>query len=176
MLCISFIFKHAFPLGRVTGEKALGGLAICCCNLSGSVALIVWFTTNGMCAKNNTIIYVRQASNSKRDCPGADSLGGAEKSQKCLNFFLYYNILQYIYSQKTLGTNTGTPCSLLQYIYSQKTLGTNMGTPNFFLFQGAIWPRYVPVSHHEVIAKIPSLTFAPELIFLQWLPNIHYHR
>jgi len=39
-----------------------------CCNLSGGVALIVWFTTNGMCAKNNTIIYVARASSSKRDC------------------------------------------------------------------------------------------------------------
>ena len=38
-----------------------------CCNLFGGVALIVWFTTNGMCVKNNTIIYVAQASNSKRD-------------------------------------------------------------------------------------------------------------
>ena len=27
----------------------------CCYNLSGSVALIVWFTTNGMCAKNKNI-------------------------------------------------------------------------------------------------------------------------
>ena len=27
----------------------------CCCNLSGGVALIVWFTTNGMWVKNNTI-------------------------------------------------------------------------------------------------------------------------
>jgi len=26
-----------------------------CCNLSGDVALNVWFTTNGMCVKNNTI-------------------------------------------------------------------------------------------------------------------------
>ena len=44
--------------------------AICwqCCNLSGGVALIVWFTTNGMGVKNNTIIYVARASNSKRDC------------------------------------------------------------------------------------------------------------
>jgi len=39
----------------------------CCCNLSGGVALIVWFITNGMCVKNNTIIYVARASNSKRD-------------------------------------------------------------------------------------------------------------
>jgi len=40
----------------------------CCCNLSGGDALIFWFTTNGMCVKNNTIIYAAQASNSKRDC------------------------------------------------------------------------------------------------------------
>ena len=40
----------------------------CCCNLSGGVALMVWFTTNGMCVKNNTIIYVARASNRKRDC------------------------------------------------------------------------------------------------------------
>ena len=39
-----------------------------CCNLSGSVALIVWFTTNGMCVKNNTMICVARASISKRDC------------------------------------------------------------------------------------------------------------
>jgi len=36
----------------------------CCCNLSGGVAFIVWFTTNGVCVKNNTII----SSNSKKDC------------------------------------------------------------------------------------------------------------
>ena len=40
----------------------------CCCSLSGGVVLIVWFTTNGMCGKNNTIICVAWASNSKRDC------------------------------------------------------------------------------------------------------------
>jgi len=38
-----------------------------CCKLSGGVALIVWFTTNGMCAKNNTIICVARTSNNKRD-------------------------------------------------------------------------------------------------------------
>ena len=43
-------------------------LVIGCCNLSGGVALIVWFTTNRMCVKNNTIIYVAWASSSKRDC------------------------------------------------------------------------------------------------------------
>ena len=42
-------------------------IAVRCCNLSGGVALIVRFTTNGMCVKNNTIIYVARASNSKRD-------------------------------------------------------------------------------------------------------------
>ena len=40
----------------------------CCCNLSGGVVLIMWFTTNRMCVKNNTIVYVARASNSKRDC------------------------------------------------------------------------------------------------------------
>ena len=39
-----------------------------CCNLSGGVALIVWFTTNGMCGKNNTTICVARASISKSDC------------------------------------------------------------------------------------------------------------
>ena len=38
-----------------------------CCNLSGGVALIMWFTTNGMCVKNKTIIHVARGSNSKRD-------------------------------------------------------------------------------------------------------------
>ena len=33
-----------------------------CCNLSGGVALIVWFTTNGMCAKNkNVCMWSEQA-------------------------------------------------------------------------------------------------------------------
>ena len=31
-----------------------------CCNLSGGVALIVWFTTNGMCAKNKNICMWRE--------------------------------------------------------------------------------------------------------------------
>jgi len=34
------------------------------CNLSGGVALNVWFTTNGMCAKNNNI-YVSRTSNNR---------------------------------------------------------------------------------------------------------------
>jgi len=31
-----------------------------CCNLSGGVVLIVWFTTNGMCAKNKNICMWRE--------------------------------------------------------------------------------------------------------------------
>ena len=31
-----------------------------CCNLSGGVALIVWFTTNRMCVKNKTIYMWRE--------------------------------------------------------------------------------------------------------------------
>ena len=40
----------------------------CCCNLSGGVALIVWFAKNAMCVKNSNIIYAARASNRKRDC------------------------------------------------------------------------------------------------------------
>ena len=32
----------------------------CCCNLSGGIALIVWFTTNGMCVKNKNICAWRE--------------------------------------------------------------------------------------------------------------------
>ena len=32
------------------------------------------------------------------------------------------------------------------YIYSQKTLGLNMGTPNLFFVPRAVWPRYAPVT------------------------------
>jgi len=35
----------------------------CCCNLSVGIVLNVWFTTNGMCAKNNTHMYVARTSN-----------------------------------------------------------------------------------------------------------------
>ena len=37
----------------------------CCCNLSIGVLLNARFTTNGMCARNNTPIYVVQTSNIK---------------------------------------------------------------------------------------------------------------
>jgi len=36
-----------------------------CCNLSGGIVLIVWFTTNGMCVQNNTIMYVARTSNNR---------------------------------------------------------------------------------------------------------------
>jgi len=40
-------------------ERAIGAVVVkrrgCCCNLSGGVALNVWFATNGMCVKNNTL-------------------------------------------------------------------------------------------------------------------------
>jgi len=45
-------------------ERAIGVVGCkrrgCCCNLSGGVALIVWFTTNGMCAKNKNICAWRE--------------------------------------------------------------------------------------------------------------------
>jgi len=31
-----------------------------CCNLTGGVVLIVWFTRNGMCAKNKNIYAWRE--------------------------------------------------------------------------------------------------------------------
>jgi len=38
---------------RCNPVSTVSALGHCyCCNLSGGVALIVWFTTNGMCAKN----------------------------------------------------------------------------------------------------------------------------
>jgi len=37
----------------------------CTCNLSVGVALNVRFTTNGMCVKNNTHIYVARTSNNR---------------------------------------------------------------------------------------------------------------
>ena len=39
------------------------GRHACCCNLSVRVALNVQFTTNGMCAKNNTHLHVARTSN-----------------------------------------------------------------------------------------------------------------
>jgi len=40
-------------------------ILVYCCNLSGGVALIVWFTANGMCVKNNTIMYVVRTSKNR---------------------------------------------------------------------------------------------------------------
>ena len=39
--------------------------AVPCCNLSVDVALNVRFTTNGMCAKNNNVIYLARTSNNR---------------------------------------------------------------------------------------------------------------
>jgi len=36
-----------------------------CCNLSAGVALNMWFTTNRMCVKNNTHVYVTRTSNNR---------------------------------------------------------------------------------------------------------------
>ena len=41
------------------------GYAQGCCNLSAGVAFNVRFTTNGMCAKNNTHIFMAQTSNNR---------------------------------------------------------------------------------------------------------------
>jgi len=57
-----------------------------CCNLSGGVALIVYFTTNGMCAKNNTITHVARASNSSKDGRGESCWLHPRKSGLEVNF------------------------------------------------------------------------------------------
>ena len=68
--CISKTLKRfqnpCWPHPRESGpevDQAPGGVITSptwCCNLSGGVALIVWFTTNGMCAKNNNIYAWRE--------------------------------------------------------------------------------------------------------------------
>jgi len=45
--------------------KALAATVLQCCNLSVSATLNERFTTNGMCEKNNTYIYVAQTSNNR---------------------------------------------------------------------------------------------------------------
>ena len=63
-------FFHFFAHRCTSGTTAaLGPISsLYCCNPSSGGALIVGFSTNGMCVKNNTAIYVARASNSKRDC------------------------------------------------------------------------------------------------------------
>jgi len=57
-------------LGLVLDESSAvyliaGSFAWACCNLSAGVALNVKFTTNEMCAKNNTHIYVARSSSNR---------------------------------------------------------------------------------------------------------------
>jgi len=66
--------------------------------------------------------------------------------------------------------------SLIEYIYSEKALGSNMGTPNLFHAPDEIKPRNAPVSHRGLLAKIPALLLAPAAIFLRALPKIHDHK
>jgi len=103
---------------------------------SGSTSSALNFTAAHFVSK-----YHSRATTRGTQCPGAESLGGADKSQRCRKFFL-------------------------QYIYSQNTLGSNMGTQNLFLALGAIPPRSAPLSHRGLFAKIPSLPIALEIIFL----------
>ena len=59
-----WVGDYALPYGNGRKEICEAKLK-CCCNLSSGVALIVWFTTNGMCVKNNTIMYVARTSNNR---------------------------------------------------------------------------------------------------------------
>jgi len=49
VLSSAFTQKNVRSVWFVTKRRG------CCCNLSGGVALIVWFTTNWMCVKNKNI-------------------------------------------------------------------------------------------------------------------------
>jgi len=48
---------HAMGCCDLSGKPSL---SVYCCGLSGGVALIVWFTTIGMCAKNKNICTWRE--------------------------------------------------------------------------------------------------------------------
>jgi len=48
-------FASAAPLVSTLQIAHIRKSCLSCCNLSGGVALNVWFTTKGMCVKNNTI-------------------------------------------------------------------------------------------------------------------------
>jgi len=43
--------------------------------------------------------------------------------------------------------------SSIQYIYSQNTLGSNTGAPNLFLVPGAFWPRHAPATKFALDSK-----------------------
>ena len=47
------LVRNIYGIGRDSAVISVASTS--CCNLSGGVALIVWFTTNGMCVKNSTI-------------------------------------------------------------------------------------------------------------------------
>ena len=45
----------SFHKNNIRSVRFIGKRRGCCCNLSGGIALNVWFTTNGICVKNNNI-------------------------------------------------------------------------------------------------------------------------
>ena len=61
---ISILFNR-FCNNPLVFHVLLTAKSIYCCNLSVVFALNAWFTMNGMCAKNNTNIYVAQTSNNR---------------------------------------------------------------------------------------------------------------
>ena len=58
-----FVFYLSFSLSVIS--KSLAQLCCKCCNHSVSVVLNVWFTTNRMYVKNNTLKYVSQTSRNR---------------------------------------------------------------------------------------------------------------
>ena len=93
-----------------------------CCNLSGGVALIVWFTTNGLCAKNKNICMWREQAIiewSRRVisivacCHGAKLCAHAAwdfRSQHYLQSFIPLHDTHHIWrlSSKSLNSGAGT--------------------------------------------------------------------
>ena len=58
-LCFLFVSSVTFKNLSKVLVRFLVNLEWYCCNLSGGAALITWFTTNGMCAKNKNICMWR---------------------------------------------------------------------------------------------------------------------
>jgi len=78
-MCQQWRFQHSgstrpsTTLYIVERELACFACLCYCCNLSGGVALNMWFTTNGMCVKNNPI-HIRGANKQQKSDRGVEAL------------------------------------------------------------------------------------------------------
>jgi len=124
----------------------------CCCNLSGGVALIVWFTTNGMRGKNNTIICVARASNSKRDCEHdlyCCLLPRCEALRTCRSGFLIATIIRQLCPMKIFAfSSVFNSCLLSQKLCHYLNQGH---TWNDILMRVAHWMTYFDFSKLSIV-------------------------